>query len=67
VQGRVEEAERDRDGWRRKVADLARQLDDAKAEGREAEHRLTVANEDLALAEQRLRSAQRVGWKGSPC
>jgi hypothetical protein len=55
---RVEEAARDRDVWRRKVADLEQQLDCAQEEAQKAEHRFADAEEALALAEQRLRAAR---------
>ena len=54
----VEKTARDRDVWRREVADLERQLDYARHEAQKAEHSLTDADEALALAEQHLRAAQ---------
>jgi septal ring factor EnvC (AmiA/AmiB activator) len=54
----VEEKTRDRDVWRRKVADLDQQLGSAQKEAQKAEHRLADAEEALALAERRLRAAQ---------
>jgi hypothetical protein len=56
----AQKAARDRNGWRRKVADLEQQLGYARDEAQKAEHRLTDEEEALVLAEQRLRSAQRV-------
>lgn len=55
---RLEEAARDRDLWRRKVADLEQQLGYAQQEAHNAEHRVAGSEEALALAEQRLRAAQ---------
>ena len=55
---RVEVAVRDRDVWRRKVADLDQQLASAKEEAKKAEHRFADAEEALDLAEQRLRTVQ---------
>jgi len=55
---RVEEALRDRDVWRRKVADLDQQLASAQEEANNAEHRFADAEEALALAGQRLRTVQ---------
>ncbi len=55
---RVEEAVRDRDIWRRKVADLDKQLASAQEEAKKAERRLADAEEALALAEQRLHTVQ---------
>jgi peptidoglycan hydrolase CwlO-like protein len=52
----ADKATRDRDGWRRKVADLEHELGCARQEAQQAEHRLTDA--EKALAEQRLRAAQ---------
>jgi hypothetical protein len=54
----ADKATRDRDGWRRKVADLEHELGCARQEAQQAEHRLTDAEKALALAEQRLRAAQ---------
>jgi len=54
----LEEATRDRDVWRRKVADLEPQSGYAHQEAQKAENRVADAEEALALAEQRLRAAQ---------
>jgi hypothetical protein len=56
--GRVEEAARDRDVWRRKVADLDQQLGYAQEEAQKAEHRFADAEQALVLAKQRLRAVQ---------
>jgi predicted nucleic acid-binding Zn-ribbon protein len=54
----VEKAARDREVWRREVADLERQLDYARDEAQKAERRVTDAKEALGLSEQRLRAAK---------
>ncbi len=58
---RVEEAVRDRDVWRRKVADLGQQLASAQEEAKKAEERFADAEKALALAEQRLRTVREPG------
>lgn len=55
---RAEEALRDRDVWRRKVAGLDQQLASAQEEAEKAEQRFADADEALALAEKRLSTAQ---------
>jgi len=54
----VEKAARDREVWRREVADLERQLDYARDEAQKAERRVTDAKEALGLSEQRMRAAK---------
>ncbi len=48
----------DCDVWRRKVADLDKQLKSAQEEAQRAEHRSSDAEQSLALAERRLRTAE---------
>ncbi len=55
---RAEEAVRDRDVWRRKVADLDQQLASAQEEAKKAEERFADAEKALALAQQRLRTVR---------
>ena len=55
---RLEESVRDRDVWRRKVADLDQQLASAQEEAKKAEQRIADAEEALAVAEKRLRTLQ---------
>jgi hypothetical protein len=54
----LEEAARDRDVWRQKVADLEQELGYAQEESQKAEHCLADAEQALALAVQRLSIAQ---------
>jgi chromosome segregation ATPase len=61
----VEKAARDREVWRREVADLERQLDYARDEAQKAERRVTDAKEALGLSEQRMRAAQPPRTRGS--
>jgi len=54
----AEQAARDRDVWRRNIADLEQQLGYAQEEERKAERRVADAEEALSLAEQGLCAVQ---------
>jgi len=54
----AEKAARDRGVCGKKVANLEQQLGHTREEAQQTEHRVTDAEEALALAEQRLRAAQ---------